>query len=68
MTSGDSTPASPAQPTQPHNAQSDRRRDQAPQNPESILQNEYEGDATHDGIPANGTAPAAARGPDDVGA
>ncbi|ARJ68455.1 hypothetical protein [Paracoccus contaminans] len=61
-------PASPSQPAQPHNAQSGEKHDAAPQGNQSSLQNEYRGEASRDGIPANGTAPTAARGPDDVGA
>ena len=33
-----------------------------------VLQNEYQGDAERDGIPANGTEPVAPKGPEDIGA
>ena len=59
----------PENPTEPRHAVSDLKRGESTdESAESGLQNEYTGDAVRDGIPANGTQPTEARGPDDVGA
>lgn len=56
-------------PTKPRHAVSDvRRGDSADEGDRPSLHNEYTGEAVRDGIPANGTQPTDARGPDDVGA
>lgn len=61
-------PADQTKPAEPHNAQADARLGETSEQPAQALQNEYTGPASRDGIPANGSAPVAARGPDDVGA
>lgn len=58
----------PENPTEPRHANSDVKRGERADEPAPSLQNEYTGEASRDGIPANGTQPTEARGPDDVGA
>lgn len=58
----------PEKPTEPRHANSDVKRGEAADAPAPSLQNEYTGEAERHGIPANGTQPVEARGPDDVGA
>ena len=58
----------PENPTEPRHAVSDFKRGESADAPAPSLQNEYTGAAERDGIPANGTQPTEARGPDDVGA
>lgn len=59
----------PEDPAEPRHAVSDLKRGETDKDAgDSTLQNEYTGDAVRDGIPANGTEPTEARGPDDVGA
>ena len=58
----------PENPTEPHDALSDVKRGESADVPAPSLQNEYTGEAVRDGIPANGTQPTEARGPDDIGA
>ena len=59
----------PENPTEPRHAGSELKHGEtAGDAAESVLQNEYTGDSVRDGIPANGTRPTEARGPDDVGA
>lgn len=58
----------PENPSEPRHAVSDVKRGGSADTPAPSLQNEYTGEASRDGIPANGTEPTEARGPDDVGA
>ncbi|MBB1490814.1 MULTISPECIES: hypothetical protein [unclassified Paracoccus (in: a-proteobacteria)] len=59
----------PKDPTEPRHAVSDLKRGESTEiADEAALQNEYTGEVERDGIPANGTQPTEARGPDDVGA
>lgn len=59
----------PENPTEPRHAVSDLKRGEPAEDGDpSVLQNEYTGESARGGIPANGTRPTEARGPDDVGA
>lgn len=51
----------------PHTAPETRPDSNDPPRHEGVLQNEYEGEAQRDGIPANGTEPVEPRGPADLG-
>ena len=55
------------EPTGPHDQMADRKIGETAEQAE-VLQNEYQGQAARDGIPANGTAPRDDRGPNDLGA